>query len=271
MNKIFLLVTIFGSLYGCQSNNNTNYPPPKENSKIAIIIDFDETCLSTKIGNSFMHKNIKTEKQKGWDLENKLGKTLLTKLQNDPHNYEIKEFSGLALTIKRRLQGGSIVGYTELPLALSEFGFGSPFRDSKTVLKENLENSLGIEYELLKQQGFDYLIAVRQLPIVPNESSHDIEDRSILNNYGFYSKCDKDLTFCEETRGLLRANVDVIDLKRLDRRGSIAIGVDIPMPANHFTEGKPNALADQAIDKKINYLNTAINNSFYNWGLLSTP
>ena len=256
--RTFFLLTTLTLLAGCAASPERGEQAtvsPAVGSKVAVMIDFDRSSRTVWIGNAFMHENIKTAEQPGWDLLNKLGKPLLQSLARDRRGYDIRPIAGLGLVIKRRVEGGTAEGYITLPRAMTNptmLAFASP------PLESNLRQVFGVEYDALKSAGYQYLVLLRQLPQVADPDSKAGSDRRILNSYGYYLKCDRTYQTCEAPRALLRGRVELIDLARMRYVGGYGFGINVPLPLDQGTEGAASPAAMQLIDAHLQTLSLEI-------------
>lgn len=229
------------------------------------MVDFDKSSQSIWIGNAFMHENIKTAEKPGWQLDEKLGKPLLASLSEDHRNYETRVVAGLGLVIKRRLQGGTTEGYITLPRAMTNptmLTFANP------SLESNLQEVFGIEYQALKGAGYQYLVLLRQLPMVADETSKDGADRRILNSYGYYLKCDRTYQACDAPRALLRGQVELVDLSQMRYVGGYGFTMNVPVPLDQGTDGAASPEAMKLIDAHLHTLSLEIQTFLKAKGLL---
>lgn len=255
-------------LAGCSSTPERISQPvsPSVGSKVAVMVDFDKNSQAVWIGNAFMHENIKTAEKPGWQLDEKLGKPLLASLADDPRNYETRSIAGLGLVIQRRLQGGTAEGYITLPRAMTNptmLAFANP------SLESNLQQAFGIEYHALKGAGYQYLVLLRQLPMVADETSNDGSDRRILNSYGYYLKCDRTYEACEAPRALLRGQVELVDLSQMRYVGGYGFTMNVPVPLDQDTDGATGPEAMKLIDAHLNTLSLEIQAFLKAKGLLA--
>jgi len=259
------LISMICLLAACQSTPAPLTVAPEPRSRVAVMIDFDEQSRTTWIGNGFAHENIKSTPQPGWQLNEVLGGTLMERLAADGHDYQLRKFAGLGLVIRRRLQGGSTEGFITLPRAMTN---PSIVAFAKPDLESNLNEVFGLEYRALKEVGADYLVLLRQLPLIADPSSKDGSDRRVLNSYGYYLKCDRTYAECEVPRALLRGVVEIIDLRQMRYVGSYGFFRNIPMPLDHNGSGEVSPEARALIDAHLKTLSHEIEQFLSNKGLL---
>lgn len=255
-------------LAGCSSSASRapQTVSPPVGSKVALMVDFDQHSHTVWIGNAFMHENIKTAKQPGWNLVDKLGKPLLSSLASDAGRYQVRPIAGLGLAMKRQLQGGTVEGYITLPRAMTNptmLAFASP------SLEDNLRQAFGLEYDALKAAGYQYLVLLRQLPMVADEDSKEGSDRRILNTYGYYLKCDRTYQECEVPRALLRGQVELVDLSRMQYVGAYGFSMNVPVPLDAGEDGASSPEAMRLIDAHLQTLSLEIQMFLKEKGLLS--
>ncbi|PNF81046.1 hypothetical protein CXK92_12665 [Stutzerimonas stutzeri] len=264
--RFFGVLSLISLLAACQST-----PPltvkPDSRSRVAVMIDFDEQSRTVWIGNGFAHENIKSAPQPGWQLDEVLGEALMERLAADNHDYELRKFAGLGLVMRRRTHGGSTEGFITLPRAMTN---PSIVAFAKPDLESNLKELFGLEYQALREVGTDYLVLLRQLPLVADPNSKDGSDRRILNSYGYYLKCDRTYAACEVPRALLRGVVEIVDLRQMRYVGGYGFFRNIPMPLDHNGSGEVSPEARALIDAHLKTLSLEIEQFLSNKGILGS-
>lgn len=264
--RLFGLLSFVCVLAGCQSHSGAGPKiEPEQRSLIGVMVDFDKKSQAIWIGNGFAHENIKATDQPGWQLDKKLGRALKERLAADSHAYQLQDFAGLGLSQRRRTHGGTIEGYITLPRAMTN---PSMLAFARPELESNLNELFGIEYRALKALGTDYLVLLRQLPLVADPDSKAGSDRRILNSYGYYFKCDRTYAECEPPRALLRGLVEVIDLKQMRYLGAHGFFMNIPMALDHKGSGEVSPEAQALIDAHLKTLSIEIEQFVLDKGLL---
>lgn len=267
--RLFSVISLVCLLAACQSHSATQtvHVEPELRSRIAVMVDFDKQSQTVWIGNGFAHENIKATAQPGWQVEEALGNALKERLAADGHEYQIRDFAGLGLSLRRRIQGGTTEGYITLPRAMTN---PSMLAFAKPDLESNLDELLGIEYRALKALGTDYLVLLRQLPLVADPNSKAGSDRRIINSYGYYLKCDRTYAECEPPRALLLGLVEVVDLRQMRYLGAYGFFMNIPMALDHNGSGEVSPQARALIDAHLKTLSLEIEQFLINKGLLGS-
>ena len=267
ITRLISIISLICLLAPCQSNSGTEMAEiePESRSRIAVMVDFDKQSQTVWIGNGFAHENIKTADQPGWQVDEALGDALKERLAADSHDYQLRDFAGLGLSLRRRMQGGAMEGYITLPRAMTN---PSMLAFARPDLESNLDELFGIEYLALKALGTDYLVLLRQLPLVADPNSKAGSDRRILNSYGYYLKCDRTYAECEPPRALLRGLVEVVDLRQMRYLGAYGFFMNIPMPLDHNGSGEVSPQARALINAHLKTLSLEIEQFLTNKGLL---
>ena len=265
--RFFGVLSVICLLAACQSTPAPLTVTPDARSRVAVMIDFDEQSRTVWIGKGFAHENVKSAPQPGWQLDEVLGGALMERLAADNHDYELRKFDGLELVMRRSIQGGSTEGFITLPRAMTN---PSIVAFAKPDLESNLKGVFGSEYQALREVGTDYLVLLRQLPLVADPYSKDTSDRRILNSYGYYLKCDRTYAECEVPRALVRGVVEIVDLRQMRYVGGYGFFRNIPMPLDRNSGGEVSPEARALIDAHLKTLSLEIEQFLSNKGILGS-
>ncbi len=258
-----LLVLVLG---GCQSGRQAlEITRPSPGDRIAVLFEFDEHSHTTWVGDAYLSESVRTAKARGWDLDGKVAAPVVARLRDDRNGYQVRQIASTQLAQRRQQQGHTPQGFASLPRVFTNQGL---FAFSKGSLEAHLQDALGDDYAALLAEGADYLVVVRQLPVVANAQSRDGSDRRIMNSYGYFLKCDRSYRACEAPRALLRAQVELIDLRSQRYVGLHPLSINFTVPAGSASDGE-DELATALIDAQLRSMSAQIDRFLRSTRLLS--